>query len=164
MRLLIELLTIVGLNATTIGVMAIDLEFEINLGGFAGYAEFSWVVLPGESPIRSSLQSLNSGFFIDPQLSIDWKVKRSSLIAEAVVTTEPVEISDRVWFSNPDGLALLKSVYEQFTKGFPPCEMHRTEDEEIYFTFDRDSKVWRVQLPNDDFYIWANRREGVYQD
>lgn len=130
-------------------------DFNVNLGGFlftqdrTGSAECNWVVLPSESPIRTSLQHLNSEYLIDPQLSTDWIVKRSSLITEAVVTTTPVQISDRVWYSHPDGLALLKSIYKRFTTGFSPCEMNRTEDEQIYFTFDREGETWRVELPND---------------
>ena len=130
-------------------------DFDVNLGGFiftqeqADYTECYWVVLPGESPIRTSLQPLESEFFIDPQLASDWKVKRSSLSATTTVTTTPVQISDRVWYSNPDGLALLKSIYEQFTAGFQSCAMSRTEDEAIYFTFDRQGQTWRVELPHD---------------
>jgi hypothetical protein len=138
-------------------------SFDVNLGGFIfqqgqkSYGECSWVVLPGDSPIRTSLQPLNSEFFIDPQLSIDWQVKRSSLTSPVVVSTTPVQISDRVWYSNPEGLDLLKSIYEQFTTGFDECVMNRTDDERIYFTFDRvasalpnrDGKTWRLELPDD---------------
>jgi hypothetical protein len=129
--------------------------FDVNLGGFVfqrgqkGYRECSWVVLPGESPIRTSLQPLNAEFFIDPQPSIDWQVKRSSLTSTAVVSTTPVQISDRVWYGTPEGLASLKSLYERFTTGFDACEMNRTDDERIYFTFDRDGTAWRIELPND---------------
>jgi hypothetical protein len=148
-------------------------QWEVNVGGFLftrhrpRYEVGSWVLLPGESPIREGLRSsVQERFLNDPKLRQDWKVKKTSLDAEVLMTTEPAKVSDTVWYASQDGKELLKSLYDRFTKEFEHCEMRRTQSEEVYFTFQKGRETWEFKLPNDfpqsPFLIYESRSKRKF--
>ncbi|MEM1171504.1 MAG: hypothetical protein AAGJ08_21085 [Cyanobacteria bacterium P01_H01_bin.35] len=116
------------------------------IGG--SYQVGAWVVLPGESPISSSFQRGNS------RPSKSWSVEKTSLEAEVLVTTEPIEISEKLWYTTPEGQGRLKELYDLFDENFQECEMRQdNRTERVYFTFlaptGKNYDEWRVEFPDD---------------
>ncbi len=133
-------------------------QYEVNVGGFlftrhrSLYQTGAWVVLPGESPIRESVESDRDDRRLvssDSRLSKNWKVQQTSLESEVFVTTEPAEVSRGIWYFTDEGKELLKEIYDDFSKAYPESTMMRTSSEEIYFEFQVGKEYCRVEIPND---------------
>ena len=133
-------------------------SYEVNVGGFlftrhrSLYQTGAWVVLPGESPIRESVERERDDRRLvssDSKLSKNWKVQETSLESEVFVTTEPAEVSTGIWYSTDKGKELLKEIYDEFRAVYPASDMMRTSSEEIYFEFQVGKEHCRVEIPND---------------
>jgi len=105
------------------------------------------VVLQGESPIRSNMRGSFRNH--DPQLKKSWKVEETTLETQPLVTTEPITISQGLWYATPKGDALLKEIYEKFTAKYGKCQMFRTPQEMMYFTLTIKKQQWQVEFPHD---------------
>jgi hypothetical protein len=154
-------------------------KYTVNLGCFlftsTRHQVGSWVVLPNESPIRKDLGwGENRTLFRSPRINKNWNVDKTTLEEQPLVSTEPIEISDNVWYATFKGKELLKKICEGLKSRYPTCEMFRTPSETIYFTFEKkDSSYradkWRIDLPNNfpesSPLIKINHREsGEIQD
>lgn len=137
-------------------------KYTVNVGCFlftASYSHYqtgSWVVLSNQSPIRRDLGwGENRYSFNSPILKKNWKVDQTTLEEEQLVTTEPIEISQNIWYSTPSGKMLLKKIFDGLNTSFHNCNMNRKmPSEEIYFTFEKkynhyDSDKWQIYFPND---------------
>ena len=137
-------------------------KYTVNIGCFLftassnRYKSGDWVVLPGTSPIRQDVSSTKSpNWFESPKLSSDcsWDVHETTLEASTFVSTEPIAVSDHIWYSTSQGKALLKQIFENLNNRYQKCEMYRTSAEDIYFSFEnqRNDKTdkWRIDLPRD---------------
>ncbi len=73
-------------------------------------------------------------------------------IANLRPQTEPIVISEDIWYSTPKGKALLKEIFDGLNNRYQNCEMFRTPDEDIYFNFEnkhnRNTDKWRIELPH----------------
>lgn len=125
-------------------------SYQVSYQVGASYQTGAWVVLPGESPISSCLGWRNS------QPSKSWSVEETTLEAELLVTTEPIEISEKLWYSTPEGQAILKDIYDQCNQYFQQCEMFQDSEQKVYFTFlkshnqkNKNYDEWRVEFPDD---------------
>ncbi len=135
-------------------------KWNVNVGCFlysshqANYQAGAWVVLPGESPIRSNLKGRNELNRINSRPSKSWTVDKTTLEEEPLVTTEPIEVSDQLWYSSQQGQAILKEIFDKIQRKFQQCEMSRTNEQRIYLTFECSCKQgqvdrWRVDFPED---------------
>lgn len=137
-------------------------KWKVNLGSFlftnsrSNYQIGSWVVLLGDSPIRSALQHYRwkpEGDFLNEPLhqSDSWRgvIEETTLQFEESIIIEPIEISKDVWYSKPEGKVLLKRTYEELNNSFVNCQMLRNPLEQICFTFEEHRGKWRVELPDD---------------
>lgn len=133
-------------------------KYTVNLGCFlfnsTRYQVGSWVVLPDESPIRRDLGWREKALFTTPRrLNKNWKIDQTTLEEQPLISTEPIEISDNVWYATLQGKALLKKICEGLTSSYPNCEMFQTPSETIYFTFEKKvdycrADKWQIDLPN----------------
>lgn len=133
-------------------------KYRVSVGCFlftsTRYQVGSWVVLPEKSPIRRDLGwEENRILFTPPRLNKNWQVDQTTLEEQTLVSTEPLEISEKIWYATLTGKALLKQLFEGLTTRYPNCEMFRTPSENIYFTFEKQQNYyadkWRLDLPND---------------
>jgi len=136
-------------------------KYTVNVGCFLftnlspHYQTGSWVVLPNKSPIRKDLEWGENRILFSPSIpNKNWKVSETTLEEEQLVTTEPIEISQKVWYSTLKGKALLKEIYEGLKTRYENFEMNRKmPSEEIYFTFEKKSNwktdKWTIELLND---------------
>ncbi len=134
-------------------------KWNVNVGCFL-YSKYSglnyqlgaWVVLQGESPIRSNLgwqSELNSK---NSRPSKSWTVDKTTLEEEPLVTTEPIEVSEELWYSSQKGQAILKEIVDKIKSQFQKCEINRTNEQQIYLTFEykcKDGYIdrWRADFP-----------------
>ncbi|ASC71409.1 hypothetical protein XM38_023610 [Halomicronema hongdechloris C2206] len=131
-------------------------KWTVNVGSFLftrsipKYQVGQWVVLPENSPIRSTLHQSwpQSSSFEKTCLSNSWKVDQTSLEAEILEPTQPIEIAEYLWYSKPEGQNLLKEIDSDLKQVFKDCQMFRTVTGSIYFTFKYGLDYWRVNLPN----------------
>lgn len=112
------------------------------------YQVGAWVVLPGDTPFSHTLSRRNS------RSSKSWNVEKTTLETEVVVTTEPIEIFEKLWYSTPEGQKRLKELYDLFNENFRQCEMLQDgRTERAYFSFlapvDNNYDEWRVEFPDD---------------
>lgn len=135
-------------------------KWNVNVGCFlysshqANYQAGAWVVLPGESPIRSQLGWRNELNPTKARPSKIWTVDQTNLEEERLVTTEPIEVSEKLWYSSQQGQAILKEIFDKIQKKFQQCEMSRTNEQRIYLTFECQDKHgsvdrWRADFPED---------------
>jgi hypothetical protein len=134
-------------------------KYTVNVGCFlftASYPRYqagAWVVLPNKSPIRQQdiAWGENRTLFNSPMLKKNWTVEQTTLEAQPLVSTEPIVISEDIWYSPPKGKSLLKEIFDGLNNRYQNCEMFRTPDENIYFTFEnkhnRNTDKWRIELP-----------------
>jgi len=129
-------------------------RWTVSIGNFLfTHSEFHyqpglWVILPGESPIRTSLrQDCDLIFSPEPRLSRSWEVDTITLDSPAMEPPQQAKISQGLWYSTSQGLLLLRSLDTEMKRSFPGCRLLRTTSEKLYFTFDHDHEVWRVELP-----------------
>ena len=112
------------------------------------------MVLPNQSPIRKDVKcGENQILFSSPRrLNTNWKVEETTLEAQPLVSTEPIVISEDIWYSTQKGKALLKEISEGLNSRYQNCEMLRTPSEQIYFTFEitNNSRTdkWRIDFPH----------------
>ncbi|MGK7919601.1 MAG: hypothetical protein AB4080_06290 [Trichodesmium sp.] len=132
-------------------------KWNVNVGCFlftnsrVSYQTGAWVVLPGETPISSCLGYKSS------RPSKSWSVEETTLEAEVLVTTEPIEISEKLWYTTPEGQAILKDIYDQCNQNFQECKMFQeNREQKVYFTFlasrrekSKNYDRWRVEFPDD---------------
>ena len=143
-------------------------NWTVNIGSFLfthsipNYQIGQWVVLPGSSPIRSTLEDLPKGSRnlmsgdlrtllsggLELQLSDSWKVDRTTLEAEILEPNQPIEIAEHLWYSKPEGQNLLREIHTDLKQAFNDCQMFRTATGKIYFIFKQGQDSWRVELPN----------------
>ena len=134
-------------------------KYIVNVGCFlftASYPRYqagAWVVLPNQSPIRRDVRwGENQILFNSPGLNKNWKVEETTLETQPLVSTEPIVISEDIWYSTPKGKSLLKEIFEGLKSRYPNCEMLRTSSEEIYFTFEIKNNSltdkWRIDFPH----------------
>jgi hypothetical protein len=135
-------------------------KYRVNVGCFlftSSYPRYqtgAWVVLPDQSPIRRDVNlGENRNLFTCSFPKKTWQVAKTTLEEEPLVSTEPIEISQNVWYSTPKGKALLKQISDGLNRRYQNCEMFRTSTEEIYFTFENKTgwntiDRWRVDFPN----------------
>ncbi|MEG4799512.1 hypothetical protein QUB63_05090 [Microcoleus sp. ARI1-B5] len=133
-------------------------KWNVNVGCFlysshqANYQAGAWVVLPGESPIRSTL-GWSSEFNRTSRRSKGWTVNQTTLEQEPLVTTEPIEVSDKLWYSTQQGQSILKEIFDKIQIKFQQCKMFQTNEHRIYLTFECQCKHgyqvdrWRVEFP-----------------
>lgn len=136
-------------------------KFQVTVGCFlftlssSYYQSGSWVVLPNKSPIRKDLLYENKSLFNSPLLNKDWSVKQTTLEEQILVSTEPIEISKEVWYSNDKGKALLKKIVESFSINYQNCKIkRRISSEEVYLIFEKqhvqkNSDRWQIDFLND---------------
>lgn len=134
-------------------------KYIVNVGCFLFTASYlrsqpgAWVVLPNQSPIRRDVGwGENRTLFNSPLLKKNWSVDQTTLEAQLLVSTEPIVISNDIWYSTPKGKALLKEIFDSLNNHYQNCEMFRTPDEDIYFTFEKkhnfQADKWRIELPH----------------
>ncbi|CAD5950711.1 Mov34/MPN/PAD-1 family protein [Planktothrix agardhii] len=134
-------------------------KYIVNVGCFlftASYPRYqpgAWVVLPNHSPIRRDVRcGENQILFNSPGLNKNWKVEETTLEAQPLFSTEPIVISEDIWYSTPKGKSLLKEIFEGLNSRYQNCEMLRTSSEEIYFTFEIKNNSltdkWRIDFPH----------------
>lgn len=137
-------------------------KFTVNVGCFlftSSYLRYqtgSWVVLPNQSPIRRDVSwGENRSLFASPIPNKNWQVDQTTLEQEPLVSTEPIEISQEVWYSTLKGKALLKEIFDGLSRNSQNCEMNRKmPSEEMYITFERKRNQWKtdkwqIEFPND---------------
>lgn len=133
-------------------------KYTVNLGCFlftsTRYQVGPWVVLPDKSPIRRDLGWREQALFSTPRLNKNWKIYQTTLEEQLLVSTEPIEISDNVWYATLQGKALLRKICEGLISRYPNCEMFQTPSETIYFKFEKKVDYysidkWQIDLPND---------------
>jgi len=133
-------------------------KWNVNVGCFlysshqANYQAGAWVVLPGESPIRSNVKSRSELRGTNSRPSKNWTVDQTSLEEEPLVTTEPIEVSDKLWYSTQQGQPILKEIFDKIQINFQQCEIFTTNEQRIYLTFEYPCKHgsvdrWRVEFP-----------------
>ncbi|MFB2919684.1 hypothetical protein [Aerosakkonema funiforme] len=134
-------------------------KYTVNIGCFlftASYRRYqtgSWVVLPNQSPIRRDVWGENRTLFSSPIPKKNWNVDKTTLEEQPLISTEPIEISDNIWYATLLGKTLLRQLSEGLTNRYTNCEMFRTPSENIYFTFEKKLNIynadkWRLDLPN----------------
>ena len=140
-------------------------KYDVNIGCFLftdtdqyqRYQVGSWVVLPDQSPIREKEvnNERNLILFSSDNPRKNWNVKETKLEEEPLVTTEPIKISQEVWYSTEQGKALLKEIFEGLDRCryFQKFEMRRNSTtEEIYFNlesnYERNYDKWQISFPN----------------
>jgi hypothetical protein len=138
-------------------------KYKVNFGCFLftqsypHYQTGSWVVLPEQSPIRRGLERSDSEckiLFNSPVLKKNWQIEQTTLEEQPLVTTEPIEISQNIWYSTFQGKTLLKEILEELGRKYQHIEMFRTSSEEVYITFEikrKNSAIkdkWRIEFPN----------------
>lgn len=135
-------------------------KMNVNVGCFlysqnrVNYQVGAWVVLPGESPIRSSLKWQNELNPTNSRASNRWTVDKTTLEEEPLVTTEPIEVSEKLWYSSQEGQGILKDILDKCNRIFQKCEMFQTNEQRIYLNFEYQGKHgqvdrWRVDFPED---------------
>ncbi|WP_265263089.1 Mov34/MPN/PAD-1 family protein [Spirulina subsalsa] len=152
------LLCIANLNPTT--ERYARGKYRVNVGCFlfnalsSHYQTGAWVVLPDQSPIRKDVEyGEHRTLFKRPTIPRNnWNVEQTTLDAQSLVVTEPIVISENIWYSTPQGKALLKEIFDAFESLDQNREMIRTPpSEDIYFTFYHKykgvSQKWQVYLP-----------------
>ncbi len=113
-----------------------------------------WHILPGESPVRSSLHRKRSNKFFTglpriPQRRRHQQSCRTTLNEVTVSTTRPVRVSREVWYTTPEGKELLRTMFNRLKSTFADLTMQRNGREEILFTFDANRKKVCLTFPND---------------
>ncbi|WP_204102274.1 MULTISPECIES: hypothetical protein [Spirulina sp. CCY15215] len=143
-------------------------KYTVNIGCFLfspsspQYQTGSWVVLPGKSPIRNSSWGMNRNekeIFSLPNRGTkkSWDVPQTTLEEQPLVTTEPLERSEELWYTLPQGQALLKNLQDRFQtkfQNFKISRKHSTQEMYISFEFNinqNNNQVdkWRIDFPND---------------
>jgi len=135
-------------------------KYQVNIGCFLfapswkSYQTGRWVVLPGQSPIRKDLEWGEAQSLLKtPELNANWNVEQTTLEEQQLVSTEPIQISNNIWYSTPEGRAVLKTIHDVLKNNYQNCEMCRTPSEEIYFKFEKKLSSgnvdrFRLELPN----------------
>lgn len=135
-------------------------QYIVNVGCFlfeSSYSRYkagSWVILPDKSPIRKDIGwRANRSVLGSQRPSKNWKVEQTTLEAEPLVSTEPIAISENIWYSTPQGQALLREIHEGLKSRYQKLEFFRTPDEAIYFTFhninnDKEDHL-KIYFPHD---------------
>jgi hypothetical protein len=128
---------------------------KVNVGCFlfspsrTHYKTGAWVVLPGESPIRTSLKydrSIEGSY----DISKNWGVIQTTLDAQVLEPTRPIEVSEGLWYSKPEGLTLLREIDAELNRRFQNGQMSRDKfTEKICFTFQKSGDDWQIELPHD---------------
>ena len=135
-------------------------DWTVNIGSFlfhrsrTTYENGQWVVLPGESPIRS--ESKARGFNqkakflqeINLQQKKSWKVYQTSLDAQVLEPTQKIEISKGLWYADSKGQEFLKAIYTKMVGRFSNCQMRRNTSDQIYFTFEEKQHMWQLDFPD----------------
>lgn len=132
-------------------------KFQVTVGCFlftlspSHYQTGSWVVLPNKSPIRKDLETDNNILFSSPLLNNDWNVKQTTLEEQILLFTEPIEISENVWYSTTEGKDSLKRIVDSLNVNYQNCQIkRRVSSEEIYLIFER--KHYQNYQKNDDLW------------
>lgn len=112
------------------------------------YKTGAWVILPGESPIRTTLkyERIDDSY----KTSKNWNVAQTTLDSQVLKHSQPIEVSESLWYGKPDGLALLRNIDTDLKYKFQNYQMSRdVGTEKISFAFIKNGDNWQIELPHD---------------
>lgn len=155
------LLCIANLRSET-GMSSVFKKYRVKIGCFlftSSYSRYqtgSWVILPEQSPIRKDVKyGENRTLFHSLNLKKNWEVDQTTLEQEPLISTEPIEISQEVWYSTSEGKTLLKEIFDGLNSNYQNCQMNRKmPSEQMYITFEQklnhyNTYKWLIEFPND---------------
>jgi hypothetical protein len=118
------------------------------------YKTGAWVILPGksgESPLR---EAVNDECIIKKGLEEPMRSENCTLSVNDVLLDAPVfeltriKVSESQWYATSDGKKLFKGIYIALMKNLNDCKMFRNYSEQVYFTFERNGKRWKIEFPD----------------
>ena len=128
---------------------------EVNLNGFVfthgepGYGDSAFVVLPGESPVRTGLAGHE--LFPDPPAhAASWRVRRTTLAWPAAHERPAPEPAPPGWYSAGDGPKVLRALLEGVrTVIQADVGMFTDADRLLYFALPSVPPGFRLHFPED---------------
>ena len=128
---------------------------EVTLNGFVftdgepGYGDSAFVVLPGESPVRTGLAG-HELFPDPPAQAATWQVRRTTLAWPAAHERPAPEPAPRGWYSVGDGRGLLRAILDS-VRGVIQSDvgMFTDGDRLLYFALPSVPPGFRLHFPED---------------
>lgn len=137
------------------GFGKINKTIEVTLNGFVftdgepGYGDCAFVVLPGESPIRTDL-STHELFPEPPTRSASWHVRRTTLAWPAAHERSAPDAAPPGWYSVGDGPKLLRSLLDRVSDVIHcDVKMFTDADRRLYFALPGVPPGFRLCFPED---------------
>lgn len=139
-------------------------EDEVAVNGFLfsneslqDYTPCNWVILPGTSPIRESLEKTKDsllGLFLEPETeSASFYVKNTEApdteVTNGRVSAKP-ELPSNSYWTKPEGRQYLKTVYDNMVArpDLSEVELLQLADKRIAISFKHDRVAYEIRFPN----------------